>query len=153
MNVIDLFLLGHVLGTTVLVGGAFTLQILAVLASRAATAGELGALSRQAAWFGPRVFLPSGVLIAATGLELATREGYDFGQPFIVLGLAALAVAAATGPAYLAPESSRVSRLLAAEGPASAEARVRLRRLFLVSRIELAVLVIAMAAMILKPSL
>ena len=33
MNVIDLFLLGHVLGTTILVGGAFTLQILAVLAS------------------------------------------------------------------------------------------------------------------------
>ena len=153
MNVIDLFLLGHVLGTTILVGGAFTLQILAVLASRSATAADLGALSRQAAWFGPRVFLPSGVLIAATGVELATREGYDFAQPFVVLGLIALAVAAATGPAYLAPESSRVSRLLTVEGAACAEARVRLRRLFLVSRMELAVLAIAMAGMVLKPAL
>jgi uncharacterized membrane protein len=151
MNVIDLFLLGHVLGTTILVGGAFTLQVLAALASRSPTAADLAALSRQAAWFGPRVFLPAGVLIAATGVELATREGYDFAQPFVVLGLIALAAAAATGPAYLAPESSRVSRLLAAEGAACAEARVRLRRLFLVSRMELAVLVIAMAGMVLKP--
>lgn len=152
MTSLDLLVLGHVLGTVSLVGGTFMLQILAVLATRSAAA-DLVALARQAAWIGPRVFMPSALLIVATGVGMASELGYSPDEPFVLIGAGAILVAAATGPAYLAPESRRISRLVAADGEACPEARKRLRRLFLVSRVELLLLVVAIAAMVVKPSL
>lgn len=152
MTYLDLLVLGHVLGTVVLVGGTFMLQILAVLATRSAVPSDLVSLSRQAAWIGPRVFLPSGLLIVATGAGMASQLRYALDEPFVLIGLGAILVAAGTGPVYLAPESKRISRMTAAAGPACAEARRRLRRLFLVSRVELLLLVVAVAAMVVKPT-
>jgi uncharacterized membrane protein len=152
MTSLKLLLLGHILGTAILVGGAFMLQVLAVLAARSPTAADLAALSRQAAWIGPRVFLPAAALIAATGAGLASRLDVALGEPFVLVGLAVILVAAATGPGYLAPEARRISRLVAAQGPGSAEARRRLRRLFLASRVELLLLIVAVAAMVAGPA-
>jgi uncharacterized membrane protein len=152
MTLLSLFLLGHILGTVALVGGAFMLQVLALLAARSGAPGELAALARQAAWIGPRVFLPAAVLIVASGAGMASELGYRLDEPFILVGLGVIGVAAMTGPAFLAPESERISRLIAAGGP-DAEVRRRLRRLFVVSRIELLLLVLAVAGMVLKPSL
>ena len=152
MTAFDLLLLGHVLGTTVLVGGAFMLQILAVLASRSQVPGDLVSLARQAAWIGPRVFLPAAALVAVTGAGLASKLQYAPSEPFLLVGLAVIVVAAATGPAYLAPESRRIGRLVAAEGDRCEEARARMRRLFVVSRVELLLLVVAVAAMVVKPT-
>jgi len=152
MTLFSLLLLGHILGTVALVGGAFMLQILAVLASRSGAPAELAVLARQAAWIGPRVFLPAAVLIVISGLLMASQLGYGLDEPFLLVGLGVIGVAAVTGPAFLAPESARISRLIAAGGPGHAEARARLRRLFLVSRIELLLLVVAVAGMVLKPS-
>jgi hypothetical protein len=153
MTLLSLLLLGHILGTMALVGGAFMLQVLALLAARSAAPAELAALARQAAWIGPRVFLPAAAVIAATGAGMASELRYRLDEPFLLLGLGVIAIAAVTGPAYLAPESERISRLIAARGPGAAEVRARLRRLFLVSRVELLLLVVAVAGMVLKPSL
>jgi uncharacterized membrane protein len=152
MTSLQLLVLGHVLGTVSLVGGTFMLQILAVLATRSPVAADLTALARQAAWIGPRVFMPSALVIVATGLGMASQLRVALNEPFVLIGAAAILFAAATGPAYLAPESRRISRLVAADGDASPEARKRLRRLFVVSRVELLLLVAAVAAMVVKPS-
>jgi uncharacterized membrane protein len=152
MTSFQLLVLGHVLGTTVLVGGAFMLQVLAMLASRSPGPDEMVALARQAAWIGPRVFLPSAAIVALTGAGLASQLGYSFDDPFLLVGLGVIVAAGATGPAYLSPESIRISRLMAAGGDATAEVRARVRRLFFVSRVELALLVLAVAAMVVKPS-
>jgi uncharacterized membrane protein len=153
MTSLQLLVLGHVLGTTVLVGGAFMLQILAVLASRSPVAADLVTLARQAAWIGPRVFLPAAGLIVVTGAGLVAQLRYSLDEPFVLIGFSVILLAAATGPAYLAPESTRISRLMTAGGAAADEAQARVRRLFLVSRIELVLLVLAVAAMVVKPSL
>jgi uncharacterized membrane protein len=152
MTSYQMLLLGHVLGATVLVGGAFMLQILAMLASRSPGPGEMVALARQAAWIGPRVFMPSALIVVATGAGLVSQLGYSFDEPFLLIGLGVILVAGATGPAYLAPESIRITRLMTAGGDATAEVRTRVRRIFVVSRIELTLLVIAVAAMVVKPS-
>lgn len=152
MTSFQLLLLGHVLATAVLVGGAFMLQVLAVLASRSPGPVEMVALARQASWIGPRVFLPSAAIVVLTGAGLASRLGYSFDEPFLLVGLGVIVATGATGPAYLAPESIRISGLIAAGGDATAEVRARVRRLFLVSRVELVLLVLAVAAMVVKPS-
>jgi uncharacterized membrane protein len=147
-----LLLLGHILGTVTLVGGTLMLQLLALLASRSAGSDELLTVSRQAGWIAPRVFLPAAALTAVTGVALAARSGYELDQLFLLFGFAVLVAGSAAGPLYLAPESKRISRLIATEGSACSEVGKRLRRLFLVTRIELVLLVLALAGMVLKPS-
>jgi uncharacterized membrane protein len=147
-----LLLLGHILGTVTLVGGTLMLQLLALLATRSAGSDELLTVSRQAGWIAPRVFLPAAALTAATGVALASRSGYELDQLFLLFGFATLVAGSAAGPLYLAPESRRIGRLIATEGSAGAEVARRLRRLFLVTRIELVLLVLALAGMGLKPS-
>lgn len=150
----NLLLLGHILASAALVGGTLLLQVLAVRATGPrAPRDELVALARQAGWVGPRVFLPASVVIAATGAGLAARMHVALGEPFILLGLAVLLAASATGPLFLAPESRRVGRLIAAQGPACDEVERRVRRIFLVSRVELSLLLVALAGMVLRPTL
>jgi uncharacterized membrane protein len=150
----DLMLLGHILGSTTLVGGTLLLQVLAMRATRPrAPRGELVALARQAAWVGPRVFLPASAVILATGAGLASQLQVGVDEPFVVIGLVVLLAASATGPAFLAPESRRISHMLAAEGPASSEVERRVRRIFLVSRMELLLLLVALTGMVLRPTL
>ena len=109
MTLFSLLLLGHILGTVALVGGAFMLQILAVLASRSGAPAELAVLARQAAWIGPRVFLPAAVLIVISGLLMASQLGYGLDEPFLLVGLGVIGVAAVTGPAFLAPVGAHQS--------------------------------------------
>lgn len=147
-----LLLLAHILGTVTLVGGTLMLQLLALLATRSAGSDELLTVSRQAGWIAPRVFLPASALTGVTGVALAAKAGYELDQLYLLLGFAALLAGSAAGPLYLAPESKRISRLIATHGSACAEVRTRLRRLFLVTRVELVMLVVALAGMVLKPS-
>ncbi len=148
----NLLLLGHILGTVTLVGGTLMLQLLAVLASRSAGTADLMTLSHQAGWIAPRVFVPASVLTAVTGVALAGRAGYELDQLFLLFGFFVLVAGATAGPLFLAPETRRIGRLIEAEGPSCPEVRTRLGRLFLVTRIELVLLVLALAGMVLKPS-
>ncbi|MEA2269265.1 MAG: hypothetical protein QOD55_1107 [Solirubrobacteraceae bacterium] len=148
----DLLLLGHILATVTLVGGTLMLQLLALLAARSPGSNELLTVSRQASWIAPRVFLPAAAVTMATGLALASESGYELDQLYLLFGFAVLVAGSAAGPLYLAPEAKRIGRLIAADGTAGPEVGTRLRRLFLVTRVELILLVLAVAGMVLKPS-
>jgi len=152
MRPYDLILLVHVLGAVTLVGGAFMLQLLALLAARTGGPEDLATVSRQASWVGPRVFVPTAAITLLSGLWLASESGYSLREGFLLLGLLVIVASSAAGPLFLAPESKRISRLIAAEGVGCREVVRRLRRLFLVTRVELVLLVLALAGMVLKPS-
>lgn len=57
------------------------------------------------------------------------------------------------GAFYLGPQSGRLKRLYQAEGPTAPAATAIVRRLFLVSRVELALMVLIVLDMVLKPGL
>ena len=150
----NLLLLGHILGSTALVGGTLLLQVLAVRATwPSAPRDELLGLARQAGWVGPRVFLPASALILVTGAGLSSQLHYALDEPFVLIGLGVLLAASATGPAFLAPESRRIGRVIAERGAHCAEVERRVRRIFLVSRVELTLLLLALTAMVLRPTL
>jgi hypothetical protein len=78
---------------------------------------------------------------------------YGLDQVFILIGLGVLLGASATGAAFLAPESRRIGRLISEHGPEFPEVERRVRRIFLVSRVELLLLLAALAAMVLRPTI
>jgi hypothetical protein len=111
------------------------------------------AIAQEAEWFGMRIFLPSSLTVLVLGIILTVDGPWDFGQTWIILALIGWGLSFVTGAAFLGPESGRIGKLLAAEGPESPAVRARIQRIFLVSRIELVLLYLIVLDMVVKPGL
>ena len=68
-----------------------------------------------------------------------------------MLALIAFGLSFVTGIAFLGPESKRIAVAIDAHGADSPEAVARIRRILLVSRIELVILVLIVFDTVLKP--
>jgi uncharacterized membrane protein len=140
----------HVLAAVVWVGGATITQILAVRANRAGEPRRLVQLLSDVEWIGTRVFLPMSLLLLATGFGMIGDGELDF-DLWIVLGLIVWLASAGLGSSFLGPESGRIAAIVEREGPESPDAQARIKRIFLVSRIELVLLVLIIVDMVIKP--
>jgi hypothetical protein len=76
---------------------------------------------------------------------------WPWGQNWTVLGLFAWGLSFAIGAGFLGPESGRLAKLIAAEGPESPAVTARIRRILMVSRCELVVLLVVIWNMVVKP--
>jgi uncharacterized membrane protein len=150
MTSYEAWLLVHILAAIVWIGGAIALNVLATRVQAAGDPVRLAALGKDIEWIGTRLFVPASLILLVAGFGLVHTGGWDW-QPWIVIGLAGFAVSFVTGVAFLAPQSGRIARLIESGGPEQPEVGALLRRVFLVSRVELVVLVLVVVAMVAKP--
>ena len=144
----------HVLAAVIWVGGAATGQLLAIRAQASKDPAKLAALGPDLEWVGMRFYMPSSLLVLALGIAMVVKEeAWAFGDAWILIGLGGILFSALTGALFLGPESGRLGRLIEAEGPATPEVQSKMKRLFLVSRIELAILLLIVVDMVVKPGL
>ena len=142
----------HILLVAIWVGGGFALQLFAIRAMRSDDPSRVAALTADAEFIGGRVFAPASLGVAVLGFILV-GEGdwsYDF---WLVFAIAAWAASAATGSAFLGPESGRINKLVEAHGPEAPEVKARARRIFLVARVDLLILMLVVLDMTIKPGL
>jgi hypothetical protein len=90
------------------------------------------------------------VLLAGISLVIYTPFIY-FSETWIIIGLVGYAMTLVTGAGFLGPEAGRLGRLVEERGPADPEVQRRIRRIFLVSRFDLAVLALVVLNMVFKP--
>ena len=140
----------HVLGAVVWVGGALMLNILASLAMRSPLPGRRAEFAREAEKVGLRLFAPTGLILVVVGFVLVHQGGWGY-EPWVVLGIGAYALSFLTGLLFIGPESGRIGKLIEAEGDSSPAVVARIRRIFLISRIELAILLLVVIDMVIKP--
>ena len=140
----------HVLAAVVWVGGATATQVFAIRADRSDDPMKLAGFSRDAEWIGLRIFLPMSLILVATGFGMIGDADIDF-EAWIIIGLAVWLASAVTGSAFLGPESGRIAAVVEREGPTSPEAARRIQRIFVISRIELLLLMIVVVVMVTKP--
>jgi uncharacterized membrane protein len=144
----------HVLAAVIWVGGAFTLQMLATKAVRSNDPARVSALGADAQFVGQRVFFPASVAVLVFGIWLVIdSEAWAFGQAWIIFALIVSAASAVVGMAYFGPESQRISKLTEELGPEHPDVAVRIKRIFLVGRIELILLLLVVADMVVKPGI
>jgi uncharacterized membrane protein len=144
------YLMVHVLATVVWVGGALMIQVLATRIMRGGDPHRLAAFSRDVDWIGTRVFLPSSLLLLVFGFLLVAEA--DIGYPFwVVFGLVVLVLALLSGALFLGPESGRIGKLVEERGADDPEAQRRIRRILVLSRIDLLLLVLVVVDMVIKP--
>ena len=143
----------HILAAVVWVGGGFTLQMMAIRVSRDPDPARLAAFARDVEVVGMRVFLPASLVLLLFGFWLVHEGNWSLSEGWLTFGLIVIGISIVTGAGFLGPEAGRVARVIEQQGPASPEARRRISRIFLVSRVELVLLVLTVVAMTAKPGM
>jgi uncharacterized membrane protein len=152
MSTYEFLLFAHLLFVVTWVGTDICIQVLSL---RVLGAGPQRTVDFTAdiEWLGTRLLLPASLLVVVFGVLLVNNVGFDFGDTWIILGLAGFAFSAGVGSAFLGPESGRISNLAAERSPDDPEVQARIRRILLVSRVELVILIGVILDMVVKPGL
>ena len=150
MQTLDEWLVAiHVLCAVIWIGGAFATQLY-VLRARTHGPASLAVFAKDTEFVGTRTFLPASVILLLTGIWLVSRDVFTL-EEWVVYGLVVIAISIVTGAGVLGPESGRVATLLEERGPEDAEVQRRIGRLFVVSRVELVLLISVVIVMVTKP--
>jgi uncharacterized membrane protein len=141
----------HVLSAITWVGSAIYAQVLATKVQAEGDPVRLVAVAKDIADLGKRVITPAAVSVLVFGVWLVAVSSWNFTDTWVALGLVGIAITIATGAGFLGPESERLAKLGAERDPSDPELQRRIKRVFLVARIDLVVLVLVVADMVFKP--
>ena len=142
----------HVVAAVIWVGGAAAFQLMAMRIQSANDSPRLAAFGKDTEWIGMRIFFPASLVVLALGIWMVARiDYYAFGDTWIVIGLGGILFSALVGSLFLGPEAGRIGKLMETKGPEDPEVKKRMSRIYLVSRIELAVLLIVVVDMVIRP--
>jgi uncharacterized membrane protein len=147
-----IFKLIHVVVAVFWVGGGVLLTVLALRAERAKDPDEMAHIARQAVFAGERLFAPAGLVVLAMGITMVINSPeIGFGTTWVDIGLTGYALSFATGIGVLAPMSRRIVTLLEDRGAAAPETQAAIARILLIARVDIAVLLVVVADMFMKP--
>lgn len=147
-----IFKLIHVSVAVFWVGGGVLLTVLALRAERAKDPEEMAHIARQAVFAGEKLFAPAGLVVLAMGIAMVINSPeIGFGTTWVDIGLTGYALSFATGIGVLAPLSRRIVALLEEKGAAAPETQAAIARILLIARVDIAVLLVVVADMLMKP--
>jgi uncharacterized membrane protein len=141
----------HVGAGVVWVGGGLFITTCAVLAELANDDDQLLQIGHWAETVAGRVFPIMSFVVLGFGIGMTSNASIGYDQFWLVFGLIAWALSAATGILFLGPESKRLNKAAAEHGPKSPEVQTRLRRILLVVRVDVALMFLIVFDMVAKP--
>jgi uncharacterized membrane protein len=153
LTLYEVLLFAHLTFASIWVGGDAMIQVFAI---RAFAAGpqRTAELMKDVEWIGNRVLVPSALLVVVAGVWMVLDSpAWEFSQFWISAGLAVFLASFFAGALFLGPESGRLSKLMDERGVDDPEVQSRIRRVLLVSRIELILLIAVIFDMVVKPGL
>lgn len=137
----------HVLAAIVWVGGGIVSTILGVRMRRASTEHRLG-FSRDMGFVGERVYGPAAGIALIAGIWMVIDEpAFGFGQAWIIIGLGGFLLSSIIGVAFFGPAAKALAADLEA-GRSNDALQARISR---VSYLDLAILLVVVWAMVVKP--
>jgi len=149
----DFLKFAHIGCAVIWVGGAAMYQFFALRAIAAGTGERLVAVVQDIEWISVRVLIPASLGAFLLGLGLVWNAAFwSFGDDWIVIGLVLFAVTFLAGFGYFSPEAKRVSKLIEAEGHNSPAVAARIKRLIVLTRIDLVILFLLIFDMSVKPA-
>jgi uncharacterized membrane protein len=147
----EFLLFVHVAAAVIWVGGGAMIQLFGLQALSANDPNRLARFAGDVEKIGNRALVPAALVAVLSGLALVWEsEFWTFGEDWIVIGLVLFAVTFVAGAAFFGPESGRIKKLIETEGVNAAQ--VRIRRLIVLTRIDLIVLFLIIFDMTVKPS-
>jgi uncharacterized membrane protein len=150
VTVYELLLFGHIICAVAWVGSSIGMQLQSTRALRRGQ-DRVAEFMDDVEWLGNRLQGPSAMLVILFGILLVLKGQWGFGRLWIILAIIAVAVSFVIAAFYLMPETKRVAQLVRSQGATDATTQARLRRVMLVSRVELLILVVVIFLMAVKP--
>ncbi len=147
----SVFKMLHVGAAVVWVGGGLFITICAVLAELADNDDQLLQIGHWAETVAGRLFPAMSFVVLGFGIAMTMNGDIPYNQFWIIFGLVAWALSAATGIAFLGPESKRLNKAAAEHGPKAPEVQARLRRILFVVRVDVALMFLIVFDMVVKP--
>jgi len=140
----------HVVGAVAWVGGGLMLSVMGMATLRNPDPAAASAFGRALAWVGPRLFAPSVLLVLVTGPWMVLISGaWDFTQLWVLIGIGCFVLAFAVGATFLA----RIGVMLGSPETSPTEASALLRRWISAYLAVVAILLVALWDMTVKPGL
>jgi hypothetical protein len=140
----------HVAAAVSWVGGVLILTLLGQQVRTTGTAEELAALLGRIEGFAKRFFAPLSVIVLVMGVAMASIGGI-MNAPWVGIGFVGVIASAGISTGYVTPRSRQLRALVAQRGISHPEVVHLGNRIFLASRIDLAVLMLVVAVMVFKP--
>lgn len=150
MSWYELWLFLHLTAAMVWIGGGVAVQVFGILTQRAADPDKAAFFGRSTSYVVLRLFLPAALVVVVSGIGLVESGHWDWGEPFVTLGLLLWAIVALVAFGFLGRAMGRAGAQLVAEGPSPALG-LRLRNLVWLSRALLATLIVVVFLMVVKP--
>jgi uncharacterized membrane protein len=141
----------HVLAAVLWVGGGTLLTVLAITAERDLDPARLLGVARQAEW-AARIFIPSSFTVLAMGIAMTMNGDLDWGQFWLVFGLIAWAISTAIGVGFLTPRIKQLNELIQERGERDPAVQAAVQPVLLAARIDIALLLLIVIDMTVKPS-
>jgi uncharacterized membrane protein len=153
MSWYELLLFVHISMAALWVGGAAMMQFFGLRAMRATDPMRLVDIGQDIEWIGNRVLIPAAALAVVSGvLMVIDSDVWGFGDDWIIIGIVLFAITFLAGALFFGPESGRLGKLAAAEGPTSPAVLAKLQRLLALTRADLMLLFLIIFVMSVKPS-
>ncbi len=115
----------HVGAAVIWVGGGLFTTIIALLAELANDDDQLLQIGHWAEAVAGRLFPAMSFVVLGFGIAMAINGKIGYDQFWIIFGLIACGLSAATGILFLGPEAKRLNKIAAEHGPKSPEAQAR----------------------------
>jgi uncharacterized membrane protein len=141
----------HVGAAVIWVGGGLFLTIIALLAELANDDDQLLQIGHWAEAVAGRLFPLMSFAVLGFGIAMTINGKIGYDRFWIIFGLVAWGLSAATGILFIGPEAHRLNKVAAELGPKSPEAQARLRRILLVARVDVALMFLIVFDMVAKP--
>ena len=150
MSVSEFYRILHLLSAMVWVGGSVITQVFGARIGRSGDQAQTLVFARGAA-AATRVLSIAGLSTAVWGILLVVEvDFFEFDQAWIVLGFGGVLVGALLGAMFFGPQIRKLIEQLESGDDSANET---IKRIVLVSALELVVLVVVVWAMVVKPGL
>lgn len=146
-----IFRVVHVVVAVFWVGGGLTLTVLGLKAETSNDTGEIVTVARQAAFVGEKLFAPAGLIVLLMGIAMIINGDLGWGHFWVIAGLVGYAATFATGVGVLSPLAKKIGESVEKNGPEHPETIALIKRILLIARVDVAVLLLVVADMTLKP--
>jgi uncharacterized membrane protein len=141
----------HVIAAMIWIGGGALLMILGIVAERRRDPVELATVARQAAMVGEKLFAPAGIVVVAMGVAMMVNTNWGWGKFWVIAGLVGYAITFVTGVGVLSPMTKKIAALTEEKGSNDPETAAAITRVLQIVRIDVAMLLLVVVDMVVKP--
>ena len=152
MTLYELLLMLHVFAAIIWLGAGFIFTVLLMFARRENDKAREASYHADIDRLATTVFIPAAMATFIFGVATAIEGDWDFGQAWIIIGIAGWLMSFLIGVLYFKPESEKISALSEQGEAGMAEAMTRSARMTAVDNFELTTLYVVAASMVLKPT-